>query len=167
MSPKKKKKNRVKSRPESTLATSSLESLLAELKDEIFSHLSQETLHSSLFMCPALHEAATVRLYRQPSFLTTYRFAQFVTTVSHCKGYAVMARIFQLDDTRNEETDFAAWREWKCRTSGLYAAQPAPSWALASARKTYGRKHPLRNHFLSKGNDGVPIGTIIQVLAAC
>ena len=61
-----------------------------------------------------------------------------------------MVRTFQLDDTRNNETDFATWREWKYRTSGLYAAQPAPGWALASARKTYGGKYPLHNHFLSK-----------------
>lgn len=51
--------------------------------------------------------------------------------------------------------------------SGFYTAQPAPGWALASARKTYGGKRPLRNHFLSKGNDGVPIEAVINVLAAC
>jgi hypothetical protein len=146
---------------------STFETLPSELKDEIFSHMSQETLHCSLFISPTLHEAAARQLYRSPYFLTTYRFAQFVTTVSHCRDYADMVRIFRMDDERKIPGDFATWRQWRTAELEPLATRPAPGWAEAPASKTRGGLHPLRNDYSSKGMFNVPVGAIIHVIAAC
>ena len=101
-----------------------LEILPSEVKDHIFSYLPQETLHCLLLTSPALSEEAAIRLYHSPEFRTTYRFAQFTTTVSHSRRYADMVRVFELSD-RTEAEDrangFASWREWKYREIPLYA----------------------------------------------
>lgn len=71
--------------PEPT-GKSMLEAIPSEVKDHIFSYLPQESLHCLLFTSPALSEEAAIRLYHSPEIRTTYRFAQFVTTVSHSQG---------------------------------------------------------------------------------
>ncbi|KAL2037689.1 hypothetical protein N7G274_009634 [Stereocaulon virgatum] len=146
---------------------STFETLPSELKDKIFSHMSQETLHCSLFISPTLREAAARQLYRSPYFLTTYRFAQFVTTVSHCRDYADMVRIFRMDDECKIPGDFATWRHWRTAELGPLATRPAPGWAEAPAMKTYGGLHPLRTDYNSKSMFSVPVGAIIHVIAAC
>ena len=101
--------------PEPT-GKSVLEAIPSEVKDHILSYLPQESLHCLLFTSPALSEEAAIRLYHSPEIRTTYRFAQFVTTVSHSRRYADMVRVFQLTDRKeaeNRANGFANWRELK------------------------------------------------------
>ena len=95
-----------------------LESVASEVKDHIFSFLPQQSLYLLLLTGPALSEEAAIALYHSPKFRTTYRFAQFVTTVSHSSRYANMVRVFELSDRKEPENrvnELASWREWQYR----------------------------------------------------
>lgn len=148
-----------------------LETIPSEVKDHIFSYLPQETLYCLLLMSPALSEEAAVLLYHSPKFRTTYRFAQFVTTVSHSRRYANMVRVFKLSDRKEAEdraNGFASWREWKYREVPLYAAQAPPKQLMEPKMKTYKGTHPGTNYLFNKTSGGVmPTGSVIHVLAAC
>lgn len=150
---------------------SMLEIIPSEVKDHIFSYLPQETLYCLLLVSPALSEEAAVFLYHSPKFRTTYRFAQFVTTVSHSRRYADMVRVFKLSDRKEAEdraNGFASWREWKYREIPLYAAQPPPKQLMEPKKKTYKGIHPGTNYLFNRTSGGVlPIGSVIHVLAVC
>ena len=143
--------------PKETSSQAALESLPFEIKDQIFSYLPQADLHNLLFTSPSFIEAITIELYHNPTFPTTYRFAQFVTTVSHSKRYADMVKILDIRVPVNpwiDKSDRATWREWKYRDQPLYAAQYRP--------------HPTRCPFMIFEEDNVlPIGAVVHVLMAC
>ena len=146
-----------------------LENLPPEIKDQIFSYLPQADLHNLLFTSPSFTEAITIKLYHKPIFPSTYRFAQFVTTVSQSKRYADMVKILDIpgpDNPWSDEGDRATWREWKYRDQPLYAAR-SPS--LSSAKRDYCyRSHPTRCPFMvSMNNNTLPIGAMVHVLMAC
>ena len=146
-----------------------LEIVAPEIKDQIFSHLSQETLYCLLLTGPALSEAAAVLMYRCPRFPTTYRFAQFVTTVSHSRRYADMVRDVKISDAGKEENrvrGLAEWREWKFRTEPLYAAQLATRQYRETTQNHF-VTHPECNQLLTKWGGDVALGAILHVLAAC
>ena len=147
-----------------------LESIASEVKDHIFSYLPQESLYCVLFTSSALFEEAATVLYHSPKFRTTYRFAQFVTTVSHSRHYADMVRLFELSDPKEAENrahGFASWQEWKYREIPLYAAQAPPTQLMEHKEKTYNCKHPGTNYLFNRTNVAMPIGLVVQVLAAC
>lgn len=147
-----------------------LETIASEVKNHIFSYLPQETLYCLLLTSPALCGEAAILLYHSPKFPTTYRFAQFVTTVSHSRRYADMVRVFVLSDRKEAEdraNGFASWREWKYRQIPLYAAQAPPKQLLEPRKKTYMGSHPGNNYLFNKTNDSMPVGSVIHVLAAC
>ena len=149
---------------------SMLETLPSEVKDHIFSYLPHETLYSLLFTGSALSEAAAIQLYRRPRYRTTYRFAQFVTTVSHLRHYANMVRVFELSDrsgAQDRANGFASWREWKYRDKPFYAAQAPPKQLLEPQKKAYNGAHPGANHLFNRMDVSMPVGLVVQVLAAC
>lgn len=146
-----------------------LEALPFEIKDQIFSYLPQADLFNLLLTSPCFTAAITIQLYHEPKFPTTYRFAQFVTTVSHSKRYADMVKILDIPgpgNPWNKESHRATWREWKYRAQPLYAAQ-FPSQSSAKQHHCYG-SHPTRCLFTTSKNDSVlPIGAVVHVLVAC
>lgn len=147
-----------------------LESLPPELLDHVCSYLPQRKLYILVRASKALSEAAAINLYENPRFASSYRLAQFVTTVSHSRHYADMVRKFRLLDhhlIQDPSDDLASWMEWKYRSVPLYAARPSPEQP-AKLDKTR-VIHPRSNQFLSKSecNKGIPIGHIVHVLAGC
>ena len=147
-----------------------LEIIPSEVKDHIFSYLPQETLYCLLLTSPALSEEAAIRLYHSPIFRTTYRFAQFVTTVSHSRRYASMVRVFQLSDRKETEdraNGLACWQEWRYREIPLYAARPPPNELIGPKPKAYNGTHPGNNDLLSRTSVSMPVGPVVHVLAAC
>lgn len=147
-----------------------LETIASEVKDHIFSYLPQETLYCLLLTSAALSEGAAVLLYHSPKFRSTYRFAQFVTTVSHSRHYADMVRVLKLSDRKEAEhraNGFARWWEWKYREIPMFAAQPPPKQLREPKKKTYNGTHPGANFSFNKTNISMPVGFVIHVLAAC
>ncbi len=150
-----------------------LESLPSEIKDQIFSYLTQKKLYALLLTSTALSEAAAMNLYKAPRFSSTYRFAQFVTTVSHSRHYAGMVRSFGLWDSHEDDhriEELAGWMEWKYRSVPLYAARPPQAQPRVQARIiSKSATHPRCNQFLRKSscNMGIPVGAIVHVLTAC
>ena len=155
--------------PKEASSQAALENLPSEIKDQIFSYVAQADLYNLLFTSPLITEAITIELYHKPKFPTTYRFAQFVTAVSHSKRYADMVKILDIPGPHNpwsDKSDRATWREWKYRDQPLYAAQ-SPS--LFSAKRPYCyRSHPTQSRFMAIKYDNVlPIGAVVHVLMAC
>ena len=147
-----------------------LEDVASEVKDHIFSYLPQETLCCLLLASPALNDAAAMRLYHSPKFRSTYRFAQFVTTVSHSRHYADMVRVLKLSDRKEAEdraNGLASWWEWKYRDIALYAAQAPPKHLLLPKKQPYTGTHPGANYLFNKTHIAVPVGFVVHVLAAC
>ena len=147
-----------------------LESVASEVKDHIFSYLPEEALYCLLLTSPALFEEAAIALYHSPKFRTTYRFAQFVTTVSHSRRYANMVRVFKLSDRKEAEhraNGFASWREWQYRETPLYRAQAPPKQLTVPEKIPYKGIHPGINSLFNKTNFFMPVGSVVHVLAAC
>lgn len=146
---------------------SMLETIASEVKTLIFSHLPQESLCCLLLTGPALSEEAAILLYHSPKFRTTYRFAQFVTTVSHSRRYADMVRIFELSDRKeaeNRANALASWREWKYRELPLYSS---PTRLMEPRMKAYSGTHPGTNRLFNKMSVSMPVGPVVHVLVAC
>ncbi|KAI9740362.1 MAG: hypothetical protein M1834_004941 [Cirrosporium novae-zelandiae] len=161
-----------------------LDSLPFEIQDIICEYLPQTSLNNLVRACWSLHESTAMALYNHPKFASTYRFAQFVYTVSRHPRYAQMVRTLDLSKFNNpEEMEFpiAGWREWKMRTEPLYSltsGSPAPrpisnmassstnSPSIPVMRRS---SHPSPHHFLKKYNlcRDVPIGAILHVVEAC
>ena len=142
-----------------------LETIASEVKDQIFSYLPQETLYCLLHVSPALSEEAAVLLYYSPKFRTTFRLAQFVTTVSHSRRYADMVRVFRVSDHKEAENHahgFASWREWKYREIPLYAAL-----FTGPKKNACTGAHPGANDLFNRTNASMPVGLVVHVLASC
>ena len=147
-----------------------LEIIPSEVRDHIFFYLPQESLYCLLLTSSVLAEGAISRLYFSPIFQTTYRFAQFATTVSHSRRYADMVRVYELSDRKDAENHangFASWREWRCRGLPLYAARPPPKRLIEPKTRPYKGTHPGFNDLFNKTNICMPVGFVIHVLAAC
>ena len=149
----------------------SLETLPCEIKDQICSHLCQMDLYNFLPISPELSESATTSLYRSPIFRSSYRFAQFVTKVSHSRRFADMVRRLIVWDEIEEENNlcnFARWIEWTYRNQPVYATgDPPPAKLYETYRGLCWDKHPTRSKFLRGDYAFVPIGLIIQALSSC
>jgi len=160
-----------------------LETIPFEIQDQIFSSLPQETLHKLLLTSAGLVEAAAIAMYNRPQFASTYRFAQFVTTITHSQRYAEMVRVVDLSKFGQEDLKdlpLAGWREWKYRTEPLYSIQrdiqspgykiqPGQGRQLDEQEIQSNPTHPKPNPFLKQWSTcrDVPMGAIIHVLQAC
>lgn len=160
-----------------------LETIPFEIQDQIFSSLPQETLHALLLTSTALVEAAAIAMYTKPVFASTYRFAQFVTTITHSQRYAEMVRVVDLSKFGKEDLKdlpLAGWREWKYRTEPLYSIQreiqspgskiqPGQGRQLDDQETQSNPTHAKPNPFLKQWSTcrDVPTGALIHVLKAC
>lgn len=162
-----------------------LAKLPSEILDEIFSYLDQPTLLSLVKVSKRMMEEAAYTLYSQPSFASTYRFAQFVTIVSQNPALARMVRVLDLSNLGGcveEDVPLAGWREWKYRDSPLHTIHRddlsrkatmvthEPRSARPSTPSvTNSNLHPLPSPFLKQYSlsRDVPIGALIHLLTAC
>lgn len=101
-----------------------------ELLDQIFGSLEQASLLQLLFVSKVVSFIAIRHLYFEPEFQSTYRFAQFVTTISHTQDLANYVKILDLSSitsgSRLGSTEvLAGWRDWKLRSEPLYSMSSA------------------------------------------
>lgn len=164
----------VVSRKRRYAAPPTLETLPSELMSEIFSYLDQKTLHNLVFCSKRVMEGAYYNLYEKPRFKTTYRFAQFVSTITHDRHRAWMVRELDVSnlgkEIGEEEKPLAGWREWKFRSDPLHTIH-RDDLGLSKRGKGGGVKtlHPPPSPFLQRYSlvRDIPIGAVIHVLAAC
>lgn len=150
-------------------------SLPPEILQQTFGYLDRKARHNLALVHRQLTPSALVLLYQRPYFFSSYRFAQFVTTVATSADHAALVRDLILKKDKANLADLngafkdgissetlAGWREWKYRASGVWGPLPAPSG------RTW--KHPLAGLFSrreDKAKSTIPIGALIQVLTAC
>lgn len=162
--------------------------LPSEILGEIFSYLDQPTLLSLVKVSRRMVEEAANGLYCQPSFASTYRFAQFVTIVSKNPVLARMVRVLDLSKLGGcveDDVPLAGWREWKYRDSPLHTIhrddQVKKTATILHSPSSVRRKkenaavvtsaslHPLPSPFLQQYSlsRDVPTGALIHLLTAC
>lgn len=98
--------------------------LPVELIDDIMAHLDQASLRALLNVSRAISVLAIRHLYFEPVFTSTYRLAQFVTTVTHNAELAMYVKVLDLSGikwaTRKGTGEvLAGWRDWKLRNDPL------------------------------------------------
>ena len=108
------------------VSRTSLDILPVEILDQICTHLTQETLRSLCQTNTHLLKPAPAAMYRQPSFASTYRFAQFVSTITNSTGHATMLRGLDLSNVSKDadaDASLAGWREWRYRKHDVLSKQ--------------------------------------------
>ena len=141
-----------------------------EILQQTFGYLDREAWHNITLVHRQLTPSALVLLYQEPQFFSSYRFAQFVTTVATSADHAALVRDLTLKKDSANLVDLcgifdemlAGWREWKYHGSRVWGPLPAP------AGRTW--THPLAALFSrreDKAKSTIPIGALIQVLTAC
>ncbi|KAK9361576.1 hypothetical protein V1504DRAFT_75755 [Lipomyces starkeyi] len=106
-----------------------LDTLPLEVLDEICSSLPQQALLSTVSTCKSLACSAYVYLYQEPRFTSTYRFAQFVSVITHDRTLASYVRSLDLSTIENGlkgNVVLAGWRDWKYRSEPLYWTRKYP-----------------------------------------
>ncbi|EPS38568.1 hypothetical protein H072_7688 [Dactylellina haptotyla CBS 200.50] len=154
-----------------------LTSMPCEILDQIFCHLGQKELHAILLSNKYLADSAAPALYATPKFASTYRFAQFVSLITHNALLANLVRELDLSNISAEvpeDLPLAGWRDWKYRTDPLHTIRrddfnrrrggkaPPPSTQPKGA-------HPLPSPFLAQYHTcrDVPFGAVLHILVAC
>lgn len=142
----------------------SLTNIPTELVHEIAKHLSRTDLLNLICTCKQLHTDTITLLYAKPNFVSTYRFAQFVSTVSHNVQLAALVRELDLSAFSKLPKDLglAGWREWKYRNEALYT--------IYSGTDEADRLHPLAHPLLLKHSNGghdIPLGALMHVVKSC
>jgi hypothetical protein len=96
-----------------------------ELLDDILGNLDQASLLNLVTVSKVVSSLAMRHLYFEPQFVSTYRFAQFVTTVSTNEEIASYVKILDISsipvDLTKPGTDqpLAGWRDWKLRSEPI------------------------------------------------
>jgi len=147
----------------------SLTNIPLELLYTICDHLTTHDLLNLILVCKDMRTDLNPVLYSKPYFSTTYRFAQFVTTISHNRNLAELVQELNLSHFSNIEpsSPLAGWREWKFRTEPLY------SIAIGIEVDKQGKeisKHPLAHPLLRKYSTGgadVPLGSLMHIVKSC
>ena len=126
-------------------------SLPPEIQQQVFQYLDQKSCHALALVHRNLTPSANVLLYQKPYFFSTYRFAQFVTTVAGSADHANLVRDLILMNTMADLTDntkpnagvnhprLACWREWKYRKTAVWRPLPPPGGSIPT--------HPLAARF--------------------
>ncbi|ODV89185.1 hypothetical protein CANCADRAFT_3818 [Tortispora caseinolytica NRRL Y-17796] len=121
-----------------------LDTLPIEVLSLVCSFLDQPDLYKISLLSRRIAIAATPHLYASPVFLSSYRFAQFTSTVSRDSRLASYVRNLDLPTMFSEESEmrlqrglgkpngsaknyFATWRDWKYRTDPLYMPRRSAS----------------------------------------
>ncbi|BFZ62050.1 hypothetical protein YB2330_003129 [Saitoella coloradoensis] len=144
-----------------------LSNQLLTILTQIVSHLPQSDLLTLTHTSKRLLPIARPILYHAPTFSSTYRFAQFVTSITRSTALGFWVRELDLSSLAKIAVDanIATWREWKFRNNTLYAA-PA-KLVVEQDGKVHSRR--TANQHLQKYSDvrDVPIGSILHLLHAC
>lgn len=165
--------------------------LPVEILEQVFTHLSQKNLVKIMYLSRQLYHIIQQVIYRQPQFISTYRFAQFVSTIT--KKAETSCLVYELDLSKieagmmNEDgLILAGWRDWKLRSEPLYSTSRFTK-ALLTVRSsnknghinarnntppplpTPGNEHPIQSPLLKQFSQSkdIPSGAIIHVLTAC
>ena len=137
--------------------------LPVEVLREIFSYLPSSSHRELAVTHRETSPPANALLYQKPRFASTYRLAQFTTTITSSRVHANFVRDIEITNDVTQKgygpSRRAGWREWKYRSTLLYSGN------ISRNRLS---NHPLANKRLpDAGNSGTPIGTIIHILKAC
>jgi len=149
----------------------SLTNIPTELVHSIVRYLTRADLLNLICVCQQLRSETTMLLYTKPYFKSTYRFAQFVTTVSHNQKLAELVRELDLSHISKlpRDSGLAGWREWKYRSESLYSLYPGQEMEGNNANgstKTHPPAHPLLlKHSL--GGPDVPLGSLMHIIKSC
>jgi hypothetical protein len=149
----------------------SLANIPTELVHSIMSYLPRGDILNMVCASRQLRAEVLPLLYTKPYFTSTYRFAQFVTTVSHNPRLAELVKELNLSHISHlpRDSNLAGWREWKYRSESLYTVYPVhDTESNDPARPAY--KHPLAHPLLLKyttGGHDIPLGSLMHVLKAC
>lgn len=151
--------------------------LPTEILNQIMDNLEQKDVHALLQANKGLVEIAADYMYYHPKFASTYRFAQFVYTISHHEHYAMRVRHLDVsyftEVPQLQRTPMAGWREWKYRSHDLYRPPNKLNVPPKKPRKREGvilrRGHPVPNPFLESWalSRDIPLGGLCHCLQAC
>jgi hypothetical protein len=149
----------------------SLINIPTELVHVIVDFLPRADLLNFVCVNRQLHSDTIMLLYSKPYFTSTYRFAQFVTTVSHNSRLAELVRGLDLSHISHlpKNTHLAGWREWKYRSESLYTVYPVQDKESNNPDRPvhkHPRAHPLLLKYSTGGHD-IPLGSLMHVLKAC
>jgi len=153
-------------------STPDLSILPLEILTQICSYLPQPALHNLLFFTPSLTSATTTTLYHRPHFISTYRLAQFVTTILKSDTYASKVRVIIIKDEneeKNKKVNLAGWLEWRYRSHGVYGTFTEKATMDGEDGKRLAR-HPGANLFLREWSHratDLPVGMVLHIIAAC
>ena len=144
----------------------SLTNIPTELIHSICCYLTRDDLCNLVCACKQTYADVTVLLYAKPQFVSTYRLAQFVTTISHNQRLAELVRELNLSYISKLPTELglAGWREWKYRTETLYSVYPEES--IGGLKFKHPLAHPLLMKYSTGGHD-VPLGALLHIVKAC
>jgi hypothetical protein len=147
----------------------SLINIPTELVHCIAQYLPRSSLLNLICVCRQLRAETIMLLYAKPQFTSTYRFAQFVTTVSHNRNLAELVRELDLSHFAKmpKNIGLAGWREWKYRSEPLYSlSSPQDNDPTKRSPPNHPLAHPLLLKYSTGGHD-VPLGSLMHVLKAC
>lgn len=104
--------------------------LPVELLDDVMAHLDQRSLLALMTVARPVSALAVRHLYFEPLLTTSYRLAQFVTTVTHNLDLALFVKVLDLSKikwaTRKDTGEvLAGWRDWKLRNNPLSHVKPS------------------------------------------
>ena len=146
----------------------SLTNIPTELVHAIARYLPRPDLLNLGLTSHQLYTETIVLLYSKPYFVSTYRYAQFVTTVSHNPRLADLVRELDLSYISKlpKDSELAGWREWKHRTESLYSVYPGPDPDGGIAEGHHPLAHPLLKKY-STGSHDIPLGSLMHVVKSC
>ncbi|KAK6540937.1 hypothetical protein TWF694_008320 [Orbilia ellipsospora] len=155
-----------------------LTSMPCEILDQVFCHLNQKELHAILLCNKYLADSAAPALYATPKFASTYRFAQFVSLITHNSPLANLVREIDLSNIAAETPEdlaLAGWRDWKYRNEPLHTIRREDNFKLRRSGKVAPPPtppkgvHPLPSPFLTQYHTcrDVPLGAVMHILIAC
>ena len=146
----------------------SLTNIPTELVHAIVSYVSRADLVNLICVCQHLRSETTILLYSKPSFVSTYRFAQFVTTISQHRRLADLVREVDLSHISKLPNDLglAGWREWKYRSESLYSIYPSPDENVDRSSSKHPLAHPLLLKYSTGGHD-IPLGSLMHIVKSC
>lgn len=104
-----------------------------EVLEHILSFLGQADLLRVMTVSKLLTTLAVRHLYAAPEFMSTYRFAQFVSTVAHNPSLASLVKNIDLSNIPNHP-HMAGWIEWKLRRDPVYSLTASRSHPIAPLR---------------------------------
>jgi hypothetical protein len=144
----------------------SLTNIPTELVHSICRYLSSDDLCNLVCASKQTYADVAVLIYAKPQFISTYRLAQFVTTISHNQRLAELVRELNLSHISKlpKELGLAGWREWKYRDETLYSVYPEES--IGALKFKHPLAHPLLVKYSTGGHD-VPLGALLHIVKAC